>query len=243
VTRREDAERTLAATRDAFARRGLERAFSRVVALVVQPGVEFGDDTLFPYRRAAAAALTYLAQAQGLVYEAHSTDYQDEEALRALVRDRFAILKVGPELTFAFREAVFALEAIERELLGRTPGQLSGVRQALDEAMRADPRHWAGFYAGDEDAVRLRRAFSLSDRCRYYWARPEVQAALGRLFANLEGRHVPRGLVSQYLPVALGDDPGEDAGRPGRLVRSHVRRVARRYARACAAVAVGGECP
>ncbi|MEZ5193532.1 MAG: class II D-tagatose-bisphosphate aldolase, non-catalytic subunit [Nocardioides sp.] len=33
--------------------------------------------------------------------------------------DRFAILKVGPGLTFAYREAVFALAAIEVELWGR----------------------------------------------------------------------------------------------------------------------------
>lgn len=232
-TRASDAERTIELTRQAFARRGLERAWERVVAVVVQPGVEFGDDVVFPYRR-GTADLGALAAARGLVYEAHSTDYQDESALRALVEDRFAILKVGPELTFAFREAAFALEAVERELLGRTVGRLSGLRQALDDAMRADPRHWRDWYAGDdEEALRLRRAFSLSDRCRYYWTAPPVQEALHRLHANLEGRRLPRGLLSQHLR-----DRGEGAGadEPGlaeRLERGHVRRVLGRYARAC----------
>ena len=119
---------------------------------MVQPGVEFGDDVVFPYRRERAAELAAVAEARGLVYEAHSTDYQEEGALRALVEDRFAILKVGPELTFAFREAVFALEEIERELLGgRGADRLSGVGQALDDAMRSDPRHWAAWYAGDDE--------------------------------------------------------------------------------------------
>ena len=225
-----DAERALALTREAFARRGLERAWERVVALVVQPGVEFGDDVVFRYR-GQAAELAALSASRGLVYEAHSTDYQDEEALRALLRDRFAILKVGPELTFAFREAVFALEAIERELLGRTAERLSGVREALDEAMRADPRHWRDWYRDDDEAaLRLRRAFSLSDRCRYYWMAPAVQDALGRLHANLERRRLPRGLVSQHLPDAsvAGDEPDLS----GRLERGHVRRVLGRYARA-----------
>lgn len=239
-TRAADAERTLALTREAFARRGLERAFSRVVALVVQPGVEFTDDLVYPYRPEAAAGLPAVAAAHGLVYEAHSTDYQEEEALRALVEDGFAILKVGPELTFAFREAVFALEAIEREILGpRSAEPLSGVGQALDHAMRSDPRHWAAWYrADDEEALRLRRRFSLSDRCRYYWTRPEVEAALGRLHANLEGLRLPRGLVSQFLPDAAlmaGDEPGS----PGRLERWHVRRVLDRYARACRPAPVG----
>ncbi len=234
-TRPPDVERTLALTREAFTRRGLENVVSRVVALVVQPGVEFGDDVVFPYRREAAAELAAVAGAHGLVYEAHSTDYQAEEALRALVQDRFAILKVGPELTFAFREAVFALEAIEGELLGRrSADRLSGLGQALDDAMLSDPRHWTAWYAGgDDEAVRLRRRYSLSDRCRYYWTCPQVQTALGRLHANLERRRLPLGLVSQYLPDAAGATAGDDPGLPGRLERWHVRRVLRRYARAC----------
>ena len=249
VTRVEDAERTLALAREAFTRRGLERAWERVIALVVQPGVEFGDEAVFPYRREAAAGLKALAEARGLVFEAHSTDYQDEGALRALVADHFAILKVGPELTFAFREAVFALEETERELLGRlTPDRLSGVGQALDDAMVRDPRHWKPWYdAADEETARVQRRFSLSDRCRYYWTGPEVQDALRRLFANLEGQRLPRGLVSQYLPGAVETAAGKGPGLPGRLARDHVRRVLSRYARACresaAGVSTGPELP
>jgi D-tagatose-1,6-bisphosphate aldolase subunit GatZ/KbaZ len=241
VTRVEDAERTLALVQEAFRRRGLKRGWDRVVALVVQPGVEFGDEAVFPYRRGAAAGLKALAEARGLVFEAHSTDYQDESALRALVADHFAILKVGPELTFAFREAVFALEAMERELLeGRAPDRLSGVRQALEDAMLRDPRHWKPYYDGeDEETVRLQRRFSLSDRCRYYWTGPEVLDALRRLFANLEGRRLPRGLVGQYLPGGLAAAEEGRPGLPGRLTRNHVRRVLGRYARACRETTAG----
>ena len=250
VTRASDAERTLHILREAFARRGLERAWERVIALVVQPGVEFGDDVVFAYRREEAAGLKAFAETQDrLVYEAHSTDYQAEGALRALVTDHYAILKVGPELTFAFREAVFSLEEIERELLGhRNPGRLSCLRAALDGAMRRDPRHWEAFYDGEEDEQRLRRAWSLSDRARYYWAQPEVAAALERLFANLEARSLPQGLVSQYLPGAVDlarDTPAREL--PGRAARLHVRRVLQRYARACrpttAGVSDGRESP
>jgi D-tagatose-1,6-bisphosphate aldolase subunit GatZ/KbaZ len=250
VTRVADAERTLALVREAFTRRGLERAWERVIALVVQPGVEFGDDAVYPYRRESAAGLKALAGTRGIVFEAHSTDYQDEGALRALVADHFAILKVGPELTFAFREAVFALEAIERELLGgRGPDRLSGVGQALDDAMLRDPRYWKPWYDGeDEETVRRQRRFSLSDRCRYYWTGPEVQGALRCLFASLEGRRLPRGLVSQYLPDGIAAAAAERGpGLPGRLTRIHVCRVLGRYARACretaARVSPGVEVP
>jgi D-tagatose-1,6-bisphosphate aldolase subunit GatZ/KbaZ len=234
VTRVEDAERSLALVREAFSRRGLDRAWERVVALVVQPGVEFGDEAVFPYRPGAAAGLAALAAGRGLVFEAHSTDYQDESALRALVADRFAILKVGPELTFAYREAVFALEDIEREVLGPSaPGRLSGVRHALEDAMLRDPRHWKPYYDDEnEETARLQRRFSLSDRCRYYWTCPEVRDAVRRLLANLEGRRLPRGLVAQYLPDAVGAAAEPAPELPGRLVRGHVRRVLGRYARA-----------
>ena len=36
------------------------------------------------------------------------------------MEDGVAILKVGPALTFALREGLFALECVERELRGRT---------------------------------------------------------------------------------------------------------------------------
>jgi D-tagatose-1,6-bisphosphate aldolase subunit GatZ/KbaZ len=251
VTRTEDAERGLDLTREAFARRGLDRAWRRVFAQVVQPGVEFGDVVVYPYRRAAAMGLRSFSESQErLVFEAHSTDYQSEDSLRALVEDHFAILKVGPELTFAFREAVFALEGVERELLERrAPDQLSGVRHALDRAMCADPRHWKAYHgAGDEEDLRRRRQFSLSDRARYYWPVPEVQKAVQRLFANLDTQRLPRGVVSQYLPDTVeAADAGPPDGQAARLARLHVRRVLARYARACgiaaAGVAVGAGLP
>ncbi len=243
VTRVEDAGRGLDLTREAFARRGLDRAWRRVIAQVVQPGVEFGDEVVYPYRREAAADLRSFSEGRdGLVFEAHSTDYQAEDALRALVEDHFAILKVGPELTFALREAVFALEGVERELLERrAPDRLSGLRQALDRAMTKDPRHWRAYHGdGDEESLRLRRHFSLSDRVRYFWPVPEVQEAVRRLFANLDAERLPRGLVSQYLPDAVGAaEAGPPDGRAARLARLHVRRVLARYARACGTVAAG----
>jgi D-tagatose-1,6-bisphosphate aldolase subunit GatZ/KbaZ len=229
VTRVEDASRTLDLVREAFRRRGLDRAWDRILALVVQPGVEFGDDTVYPYRPGAAAGLPALAKARGIVFEAHSTDYQEESALRALVAGRFAVLKVGPELTFALREALFALEEIEGEVLA--PDRRSGVRQALEGAMQRDPRHWKPYYDADEDRARLQRRYSLSDRCRYYWASPQVRDAVGRLLGSLEGRTLPRGLVRQYLPDGAAAAGGP--GLPGRLVRNHVRRVLARYSRAC----------
>jgi len=240
-TRVEDARRGLELTRAAFSRRGLEPAWPRVLAQVVQPGVEFGDDVVYRYEPRAAAPLRAFSESQErLVFEAHSTDYQTEQALGALVADHFAVLKVGPELTFALREALFALEAIERELLERkTPARLSGLRLELERAMTREPRHWKSHYGtADEDTLRLRRAFSLSDRARYYWPLPEVRQAVERLFANLDACHVPSGILRQHLPEeAEADSLRPLPGNAARLARAHVRRVLARYARACGSAA------
>jgi D-tagatose-1,6-bisphosphate aldolase subunit GatZ/KbaZ len=236
VTRVEDAEATIGQTREAFAARGLHGAWERVIAFVVQPGVEFGDDTVHAYDRAAAAALSRAIRPhERLVYEAHSTDYQAAAALGELVEDHFAILKVGPWLTFAFREAVFALAEIEEEWLGGRAGvTTSDLRRVADAAMVAHPEHWRKYYRGSEDELRIARQFSYSDRIRYYWTQPAVEAALERLLANLRERLAPLCLVSQYLPLqydalrggTLRNDPGD-------LIRAKVLGVADLYARAC----------
>lgn len=244
LTRPEHAARTLERTRAAFRARGLDAAWDRVIGLVVQPGVEFGDEGVHEYDPPAARPLTaFIESVPGIVFEAHSTDYQKADGLSALVRDHFAILKVGPWLTFAFREAVFALAAMEEEWLGQRPGvTLSRLPQVVDEVMEKDPAYWRDFYRGDEARLRFARRWSFSDRIRYYWPRPEVQAALAQLLANLEGQPVPWPLLSQHLPGAYRAvrERGQ-APHPRELIRFHIGEVIDLYARACAAVPNGEE--
>jgi D-tagatose-1,6-bisphosphate aldolase subunit GatZ/KbaZ len=199
VTKVEAARRTLELTRAAFFSAGLEAAWERVVALVVQPGVEFGDDFILDYNPAAARHLARFAGTIPFVYEAHSTDYQTVDSLRFLVRDHFAILKVGPALTFAFREAVFALALMEAELFPAE--RRSHILETLEEVMTAQPESWRDHYRGDAASRRLARKFSRSDRIRYYWGNPQVQAALGRLLQNLGKKALPLTLVSQFMPA------------------------------------------
>lgn len=219
VTTPEAALRTLDLHRRAFDERGLQGAFARVVALVVQPGVEFSNDAVTPYDRPRAAPLA-TADLGGPVYEAHSTDYQTPEALAALVQDHFAILKVGPELTFAYRQAVMAMERLEG-LMGLPP---SGVTAALLSAMRARPADWQAHVPGEEGAM----LYGLSDRVRYYWPDPGVQAALSRLMA-LSGR-VPPGLLAQVSGGLVDPD-----ARPDALIRRMVGAVVAKYRQATGA--------
>jgi D-tagatose-1,6-bisphosphate aldolase subunit GatZ/KbaZ len=232
VTTVEDAQRTLEFTHAAFVEAGLESAWERVVALVVQPGVEFGDDFILDYSADAARDLARFSETMPLVYEAHSTDYQLRASLRNLVRDHFAILKVGPALTFAFREAVFALAMMEQELIAEE--QQSHLIETLESAMLRDPRHWQKHYHGTEQEQAFARKFSLSDRVRYYWPDAAVQAALGKLLVNLGKRNIPLPLISQYLPSVFAEiRKGCFPNHPYSIIHLAIQTVLENYHYAC----------
>jgi len=217
VTSPDDFRETVNLFREEFYHNKLDNAWENVIAIVVQPGVEFGDDSIHEYDRNAAKALCEeLKNYPNLVFEGHSTDYQTPDALKEMVEDGIAILKVGPALTFALRESLFALNHIENELLkGRNGIELSNFIEVLDEAMVNKPENWIKHYHGNEEKLRLARKYSFSDRCRYYLPVPEVQQALNRLMRNLKTVDIPLSLISQYMPVQydrirsglLGKDP------------------------------------
>ncbi|NMH79283.1 D-tagatose-bisphosphate aldolase, class II, non-catalytic subunit [Pseudonocardia xinjiangensis] len=229
----ESARATVAEHQAAFTEAGAATAWEQVIALVVQPGVEFDHVRVVDYERAAARQLSSaIAEFPGLVFEAHSTDYQTRTALADLVRDSWAVLKVGPGLTFALREALFGLAAIEDELVAEA--DRSDLGTALEAAMLTDPTWWTGYYEGDPDQQRLARRYSYSDRSRYYWPDPAVALAVERLFRNLDMTGIPMPMLSQYLPeqyrrVRLGELPAQARA----LVIDHVRDVLRDYAYAC----------
>ncbi|GLR50099.1 D-tagatose-bisphosphate aldolase, class II, non-catalytic subunit [Shinella yambaruensis] len=196
------AREAIAVHRAAFGKAGLSDAFTRVIAFVVQPGVEFGSDNVVAYDPPRAAALSALLDEEpALVFEAHSTDYQAEEALAALVGDGFPILKVGPGLTFAYREALYALDLVASDIV---PGYGDRPLARAMEALMVDvPGSWSGYYHGDETALRIQRHFSYSDRIRYYWTRPEAEAAVAALLSALSGVRIPETVLHQYLPTMV----------------------------------------
>ncbi|HVJ40390.1 MAG TPA: D-tagatose-bisphosphate aldolase, class II, non-catalytic subunit [Dongiaceae bacterium] len=233
VTRPGDAIETIEAHRRAFAGLDLADAFGRTVGLVVQPGVEFGNANVIRYERAKAVDLARaLDRTPQLVFEAHSTDYQPLAALSALVEDGFAILKVGPGLTFALREALYALDDIAAFLDGATDGD--GLRATMERLMLREPGNWQKYYHGDAQECRVLRHFSYSDRIRYYWPHPEAAAAVSRLMARLGDRAIPETLVSQHLASLYPDvASGLIPSQAHHLLVASVEQVLRRYAAAC----------
>lgn len=188
---------TIALHQQAFLAAGLPaHIWQQVLAVVVQPGVEFDHSQVHLYQAQQAAPLTAFIQTQApLVFEAHSTDYQTAEQLRALVQGRFAILKVGPELTFALREALFALSMIEDELL--PANRRSQLRKRCKSTLLANPAYWQQFYRKPDWQL----LYSFSDRIRYYWPEPALQAAVDQLLTNLTAP-IPLPLLCQFMPLA-----------------------------------------
>jgi D-tagatose-1,6-bisphosphate aldolase subunit GatZ/KbaZ len=231
VTTAEAALATIEVHRKAFERHGVHDAWSRVIGLVVQPGVEFDHHHVIDYIPSKASALSRSIEAvNGMVFEAHSTDYQAPGALAALVRDHFAILKVGPGVTFALREVFWALSDIAAEL-GLM--QEASLKEIMLAEMKRNPRYWKAYYTNPEQQE-FDLQFSLSDRTRYYWTTPVVDAACQRLLGALRSRGIPLTLISQYLPVqyaAIRD--GRLENDPRQLVLDGVEQVLRHYDRAC----------
>jgi D-tagatose-1,6-bisphosphate aldolase subunit GatZ/KbaZ len=236
VTDVESVNKTIETNRQSFMKNGLDDAWERVVGVVVQPGVEFGDDQIIDYKREKAVSLkNNILSHANLVYEAHSTDYQSEINLTRLTEDHFCIQKVGPWLTFAYREAVFALADIEKELLGNKKGiTLSNLKEVLDATMVGNDIYWKKYYGGDTEQQGFARKYSLSDRSRYYWSDSKVKESVLRLMSNLSGTQIPVALLSQYLPdqyYAIRENRIQNSVES--IVIDRVQTVMSIYSRAC----------
>ncbi len=169
---------TLAAHRAAFG-----DMTTLIGGLVVQPGVEFTPMGVhrLPMNR-DPSLLAALAEYPGVCLEAHSTDYQSTTVFPRLAALGFAFQKVGPALTFAYRQAVYSLDTARR-LAGRGTGNLPAV---MEQLMTEQPRYWRSHYHGNSADQKLQRHFGLADRIRYYWPQPSAQSAVAELQADLE---------------------------------------------------------
>jgi D-tagatose-bisphosphate aldolase class II non-catalytic subunit len=228
VTQPDAARGTFALHQQAFRALGLRSAEDRIIGIVVQPGVDFGNSQVFAYDAAKAGLLAAsVLEFPGIVFEAHSTDYQSKNNLSGLVAHHFAILKVGPELTFAYREAVFAMAAIEDQLPVKVP---SRVIEVIDQVTNDDDRNWRNHVPAGEQQRAL-KLFGFSDRIRYYWLHLRIDAAVRQLCVNIDGMNLPRGLVKQYANELDAVPPGLLFSN--QLIQKKVGGVVNKYLDAC----------
>ena len=201
VTKPEAFRDTVATYRRVFKEEGIEDGMNDVVAVVTQPGVEFGDDQVFLYDHDAATELcAALKEFPEVCFEGHSTDYQSKECLKRMVEDGIAILKVGPALTYGLRESLFSLSMMEKELVPEE--KQAHFIETLEKVMLEKPDNWKKHYHGDEKQLALCRKYSFSDRCRYYIGLPEVVESINKLFENLREYPIPMNMLHQYMPIS-----------------------------------------
>jgi D-tagatose-1,6-bisphosphate aldolase subunit GatZ/KbaZ len=202
-----------------FLRAGLERPWERVTAVVVQPGVEFGDLAVAPYspEKAVSLSAAHARLPEHMTFEIHAADYQSSRSLAHMVRDHFMLFKIGPCLTFALRETLYALADIEADW--PVAQNRSRLRHTMQMVMDRDPVYWKSHYQGSPQALRFLKHYSYRDRIRYYWNKPEAMAAVERLTRNFE-QPVPMALIRQYLPDLV---PEMEAGALNQSARAIIQ--------------------
>ena len=93
ITKKENLYATINAYKKEFWKYGLIDEWEKVVAVVVQPGVEFNDLNVFDYERDNTSGLRLaLTKYPSFIFEGHSTDYQTRIKLKEMVEDGIAIL-------------------------------------------------------------------------------------------------------------------------------------------------------
>lgn len=233
VTSLESVKETIQTHQVAFERYALQDAFLRVIGIVVQPGVEFDHSNIILYDATKTKDIVSYIQNTPFVYEAHSTDYQPKRLLKALVEDHFAILKVGPALTFALREAIFGLIHIENELI--KPSVRSNLLEIIESRLYENPEHWQKYYPDCIDkSSHVALYYSLSDRIRYYWTDDKISKSLEKMLLNLDKCNIPLGLIKQYFPAQFDQImQGDLSANAPSLMRSKIQTVFKEYLYAC----------
>ncbi|MTH76977.1 class II D-tagatose-bisphosphate aldolase non-catalytic subunit [Paracoccus aestuariivivens] len=220
----ERARATLAAHEEAFAEAGASAAWKRVRGLVVQPGLEFAPASVHRFDTSQPDHLSaVLGHNERLCFEAHSTDYQRPEVYADLTHRNFGILKVGPALTFAWREALYALSHVQGWIDG-TPH----ISKTLERLMLDAPQYWQGHYHGDPVTLHMLRHFGYADRIRYYW--PRAEAEVKNLCAALDAGPIPQPVLLQYLPIATLERASRLELPPARaILQAHVEQTLMAY--------------
>jgi D-tagatose-1,6-bisphosphate aldolase subunit GatZ/KbaZ len=222
----QSATATLAAHREAF--RAASLPLDQIGGLVVQPGVEFSPMEVhhLPLQR-DPGLLAALKDWPNLCLEAHSTDYQYPEAYPRLAQLGFAFQKVGPALTFAWREALYALDTLRAQC-----GWASGpsLADAMEAVMLANPAYWQAHIHGTTADPRVERHFGLADRIRYYWPDTRAREAVQRLMADLADKRLPDPvLAAHFTPIELASARESRHPLPRALALARVQAALRPY--------------
>ena len=107
VTSPERLDRTIETHMQAFKEKNLQAALSRIVSVVVQPGVDFSHTAVTQYSKSSAKKLIdQLSKYKDITFEAHSTDYQQTTGLANLVADHSPFPEGGARTNICSKRGV-----------------------------------------------------------------------------------------------------------------------------------------
>jgi len=150
-------------------------------SLVIEPGMAFSNSkVILPKLEKFRKRLSF-SKKNNFSYEAHSTDYQKLKTLKKLVKNNFRFLKVGPELTFYFYQAIKKMEEIEHMYCNKK----SNIEYELINAMQRDDKYWKDYYKGTKNKIKFLKLNSYLDRMRYYWDSKKVKKSMNKLIKNI----------------------------------------------------------
>jgi D-tagatose-1,6-bisphosphate aldolase subunit GatZ/KbaZ len=151
-------------------------------SLVIEPGLGFSNQKIYKLKMNSFSKKKILVDSSNLTYEAHSTDYQDLNSLKKLVKNNFKFLKVGPELTFNYLKAIIKLEKIEKI---KFKNNLSQIKKKILKEMEKNQVFWKNYYKGSKKKIEYLKLESYLDRSRYYWNTEKVIHSLKILEKNI----------------------------------------------------------
>lgn len=194
VTSPEDLAEALTRHEAAFAEADLAGAWRRVHTMSVRFGMGFTPAHVERFDIEQPDQLSaVLRDHDRIALEAEAVDYQSARVCADLTRRNVAVLKLGPSLSFAWREALYGLSHVHAWSEGGPH-----ISERMEALMLADPAMWQQDGRGPAGHSRLLRHFGFTDRIRHYWSK--AGAELAALCDSMEasGLHLP--LLLQYLP-------------------------------------------
>lgn len=195
--------------------------------LVVDPGLSFNDTKVFKSKNNVLKFLKKISKLMNVEYEAHSTDYQSLLELKKLVKSNFKFLKVGPELTYNFTNAILKMSKIEKKYTKNH----SDIKNIILKTLKQNKKNWMDYYnRADINKVLIGKF----DRLRYYWNDINIKKAKNKLFQNIDNldkRILLRDMGiknNNQVLLSLSNESNSTI-----IINSYIFKVLQKYYKAC----------
>ena len=169
--------------------------YNKYFALVIDTNMEFFNQNIIKPNIKNLTEIVKYSTKKKFYFEAHSTDYQNLNTLKKLVKNNFKFLKVGPELTHCLLKSLFLMEQFENEYIKEKKRSL--FKRKLIKEILSNKTHWKKYYNEKDSTVVEKILKGKLDRARYYLNTTKVNESIRLLEKNINLTKKAR--ISQFL--------------------------------------------